>query len=302
MIELSKIRIDGGTQSRVELNQEVLAEYAALYREGVQMPPVKVFFDGSTFWLADGFHRFFGAKQAGRENINEERIPGTQREAVLFSLGANAKHGLRRSNADKRRAVETLLADPEWAAWSGEAIAKACVVSAMTVSRIRAEIAAISNNVRATPDDCVPRTVTRNGTTYQQNTANIGTGPAQARQNASAPVTTVSQPKAITPAPDDSAPPAQSEIEELKDFCTEQGQNLKATLAENESMSKVFDADDKVSAAMAEVTRLVALNAVLESRIVGLTNEKNEAIKFLKNWQRRAQKAEAALREVSHAN
>jgi hypothetical protein len=42
---------------------------------------------------------------------------------VLYTVGANATHGLRRSNADKRRAVSMLLDDPEWAQWSNLAIA-----------------------------------------------------------------------------------------------------------------------------------------------------------------------------------
>jgi hypothetical protein len=37
---------------------------------------------------------------------------------VLHSAGANAMHGLRRTNADKRRTVMLLLQDEEWAAWS----------------------------------------------------------------------------------------------------------------------------------------------------------------------------------------
>ena len=36
-------------------------------------------------------------------------------------------HGLRRSNADKRRAVLTLLNNEEWAKWSAREIAKACL-------------------------------------------------------------------------------------------------------------------------------------------------------------------------------
>lgn len=39
------------------------------------------------------------------------------REAILFIVGANASHGLRRTNADKRRTVERLLADEEWRGW-----------------------------------------------------------------------------------------------------------------------------------------------------------------------------------------
>jgi len=55
---------------------------------------------------------------------------GTRREAVLYSVGANADHkpALPRSREDKRRAVMTLLQDPEWGKWSNCQIAKACRV------------------------------------------------------------------------------------------------------------------------------------------------------------------------------
>ncbi len=137
MIELSKIRIDGGTQTREKLNQATVKEYIEAINAGATFPPVTLFFDGSAYWLADGFHRYFAAKKAGKKQIHEDITPGTQRDAVLHSLGANTAHGLPRSNKDKKRAVETLLNDPEWSKWSSRAIAEKCVVSHSYVSTLR---------------------------------------------------------------------------------------------------------------------------------------------------------------------
>ena len=137
MIELSKIRIDGGTQTREKLNQATVKEYIEAINAGATFPPVTLFFDGSAYWLADGFHRYFAAKKAGKKQIHEDITPGTQRDAVLHSLGANTAHGLPRSNKDKQRAVETLLNDPEWSKWSSRAIAEKCVVSHSYVSTLR---------------------------------------------------------------------------------------------------------------------------------------------------------------------
>lgn len=53
----------------------------------------------------------------------------TRRDVVLYSVGANDTHGLRRTNEDKRRAVKTMLDDAEWVTWSDNAIAKASAVS-----------------------------------------------------------------------------------------------------------------------------------------------------------------------------
>ena|SRR5436309_8329926 len=72
----------------------------------------------------------------------------------------------RRTNADKRRAVETLLNDPEWAKWSDREIARQCGVSNDFVSRLRP---AICHSMTDSP-----RVIERNGTTYTMNTSSIG--------------------------------------------------------------------------------------------------------------------------------
>jgi len=136
-VPLENVRINGGTQSRVELNQAVIAEYAETIRLGTDLPPVVMFFDGANFWLADGFHRYHAHRQAGAMEIAAEIHTGTQRDAILFSVGANASHGLRRTNDDKRRAVMTLLNDPEWSNWTDREIAKVCGVSHTFVATIR---------------------------------------------------------------------------------------------------------------------------------------------------------------------
>lgn len=43
----------------------------------------------------------------------------------------------RRTNADKRRAVETLLRDEEWKKWSDREIARRCGVDNSFASRVR---------------------------------------------------------------------------------------------------------------------------------------------------------------------
>jgi hypothetical protein len=85
---------------------------------------------------------------------------GSQRDAILYSVGANAAHGLKRTNADKRRAVETLLNDSEWGQWSNRKIAQVCAVDESTVRVYRESICGI-------PADS-PRKVERNGTVYTQ--------------------------------------------------------------------------------------------------------------------------------------
>ncbi len=172
-IEIAKLRLDGGTQPRAELNRETVDEYADAMKAGQEFPAVVVFHDGSAYWLADGFHRVNAGKLAGRAMIDADVRQGTRRDAVLFACGANHGHGLRRTNADKRRAVETLLRDDEWAKWSDREIARRCAVNDKTVSAARAELSAELPQMQPLPG----RLVQRNGTTYTQNTANIGRRP-----------------------------------------------------------------------------------------------------------------------------
>lgn len=170
MLDLDCIRVDGGTQARVELNVETVTEYADAYRAGAQFPAIIVFYDGADYWLADGFHRYHGAREAGQSQIYEEVIPGSQRDAVLYSLGANAKHGLRRTNEDKYNSVAMLLNDAEWSQWSQQKISQICGVSREYVNRVSAKLSCDRSQ------DVKPavRTVERNGKTYEQNTSNIG--------------------------------------------------------------------------------------------------------------------------------
>jgi len=291
MIEFSKIRIDGGTQARADLNQETIAEYAEAYRAGVAMPPVVVFYDGTTYWLADGFHRYFGAKQAGKETIHEEVTPGSQRDAVLFSLGANAKHGLRRSNADKRKAVQILLADVEWAKWSSNEIAKRCAVSHTFVDEFRRSLATVASEKPA------ERTViTKHGTATMMNTASIGKAPAAPIRPALVAAAAAKETaRAATIGGTGEVVVGQSELEALCERLDELAANLKGAVEDNESMGRVFEANDQVAAAIAEATKFREMNRVLESRVTGLMNQLAEVKRLLKSAQRRAEKAEAAL-------
>lgn len=169
MIKISDIRLDGGTQSRAAINEATVAEYAdAMEDQDTVFPPCIVYYDGKSYWLADGFHRVAAWERAGRVEVPAEVRQGDRRAAILHSCGANAAHGLRRTNDDKRRAVMTLLEDGEWANWSDRQIARQCGVSQPFVSKMRTSL---SDNGYQMAE---ARTVVRNGTTYQQNTANIG--------------------------------------------------------------------------------------------------------------------------------
>lgn len=175
-INITDIRVNGGTQSRAQISREVVSEYAEAMQAGAEFPPLVVFYDGASYWLADGFHRYQAFAQINAHDVPADVRQGTQRDAILFSVGANASHGLRRTNDDKRRAVMVLLNDPEWAKWSNREIARQCGVSDMLVGGMRKDVTANSCSE--------PRTyTTKHGTQAAMNTANIGGG-SKAHQKA----------------------------------------------------------------------------------------------------------------------
>ena len=128
------------TQSRHGINPGIVAEYAAAYRDGKKLPPLEVFYDDTVYWLADGFHRLFAAKDEKMERVWCNVHRGNQRDALLASVGANDEHGLRRSKADRLHAVRLMFADPEWSTWSDRAICEACKVHHEIVEEVRAEL------------------------------------------------------------------------------------------------------------------------------------------------------------------
>jgi hypothetical protein len=141
-LPLSVIRRDGGTQKRDKIDPFVVSDYAEAYCEGADMPPLVVFYDGTDHWLADGFHRFEGAEKAGFTEVPCDVRHGTLRDAIWYACGANTAHGLQRSNADKRIAVETLLKDEEWGQKSDNEIARHAGVVQSTVTRTRHDLEA----------------------------------------------------------------------------------------------------------------------------------------------------------------
>lgn len=144
-IALKDIRIDK-TQSRVRINETTVKEYAELLSDKAKLPPLVVFWDGKYYWLGDGFHRLHAAQSLEIESMECNVHQGTFRDALEHSLGANAGHRLRRTNEDKRKAVEIALADAEWGQLSDRAIAELCGVSNNFVGAVRTSIQVSSDD------------------------------------------------------------------------------------------------------------------------------------------------------------
>jgi hypothetical protein len=136
-LSLGAITDDADLQPRKTMDLDIQREYTAAWVEGANFPPVTVYFDGETYWLADGFYRVRSARKAGLDSIWAQVYDGDKRDAMFYAVGANAEHGLRRSNEDKKNAILKMLDDPEWCLWSDSEIGKACKVSSQMVARYR---------------------------------------------------------------------------------------------------------------------------------------------------------------------
>lgn len=144
-LALAQIEFDTETQMRESIDGDTVAEYRDAMADGAKFPPLVVFFDGSQYWLADGYHRWHAASEAGLEQLPCDVRKGSRRDAILFACGANSTNGRRRTNADKHRAVVTLLKDEEWSKWSNRVIAERCGVSDPFVLKIRDQLLTVSS-------------------------------------------------------------------------------------------------------------------------------------------------------------
>ena len=269
-IRLEKIKVDGDLQVRDKINEAAVREYADVIRGGGKMPPVTVFFDGKSYHLADGWHRFFAHKQAAFPEIEAEIHDGTRRDAILFALSANDKHGLRRTNADKRRSVLVLLEDFEWSEWNNTKIAEVCGVSATFVDKIRKEM--------NTPTPTT-RKVTRDGVEYDMDTSKMGKKSKK------------------EPDPDPVIDEKEQKIEEMAtefQSIAEENESLKAKLAVK---SMDVSEEDKQSA-QELIDELRATIKSQEAQIKGLTasrdayQQKNaELLKQVNYWKKQVPKA-----------
>ena len=170
-LTLDEIRRDGGTQPRAAINLQHVKLLEEQMEDGQQLEPVIVFYDGESYWLADGFHRWHAHRNREEEVIACVIHQGSRRDAVLYSVGANSDHkpALPRSREDKRRAVMTLLTDSEWKEWSDREIALRCKVDHKTVGKIRRDLTG------EFPSENELRTYkTKHGTVAKMNTNNIG--------------------------------------------------------------------------------------------------------------------------------
>lgn len=99
------------------------------------------------------------------------------------------------------------------------------------------------------------------------------------------------KPKKEDPEPE---PEHNIELQEAVNILSERNDELEAEIL---SVCKVFESNDQLATAAAEIKKLTAVNVGLQSRVTGAQNERTELIRTLNYWKKRAEKAEKKLQE-----
>lgn len=150
-LSLAAIELDTSIQCRASVDTTVVGEYAERMVAGDTFPPIEVFGTKSKCWIGDGWHRSLAALQCGQQSIAANLHQGGRADALKHALGANAVHGHRRTNADKRRCVEIALR--EFPRLSSRAVAKLCGVSHELVQQMRpAQVSTVDTSERTGQD------------------------------------------------------------------------------------------------------------------------------------------------------
>jgi hypothetical protein len=136
LLKLSDIRLDGKTQFRKLINEDRVKLYKERMLEDESFPPIQVVFDGTNYWMWDGFHRYFAVKSFA-SSIEAVVTLGTQKDAIRLARGANGDHGLERTDDEKRAIVLDALDDPDNEGMSAREIARQCRVSHTLVLKMQ---------------------------------------------------------------------------------------------------------------------------------------------------------------------
>jgi hypothetical protein len=170
ILNISTIRRDGGTQCRVHPRADLISQYSQLMAEGVHFPPVTVWFDGVDYWLSDGFQRIAALERTGSQTVTAQVKQGTLTDAQWDSCNSNSTHGHRRSVPDLVAAIKRAVLHPKANGLSHRQLAHHVGIPESTFRRLVTHSSAPHG---ADDSSVAARTVYRNGTHYQMNTAGI---------------------------------------------------------------------------------------------------------------------------------
>lgn len=160
-------------QCREAMSEAAVLEYLEVLENGGELDPIEVCEVDADYFVTDGHHRLEAHRRFGSEDVKVHKVRGSMDLARMLAARANTKHGLKRSNEDKRRQIRICLETAEGGKWSDREIARWCGVSADLVGSVRRSLS--ESTVRNGPPPPQTRTyTTKHGTVAEMNTSNIG--------------------------------------------------------------------------------------------------------------------------------
>lgn len=162
-LPIASIETKAKTQQR-PLCDETVAEYQRLVKfgykctqEGEGFPPIEVFYDGSAYYLTDGFHRWHAHRKAGERYIAAIVTEGTYKDARWASYGANTKHGLPLKLGQKKTIVLNVVQDEDFKFVTDDQISKHVGVSRTYVGQVRRGLEKSNNDEKSTNANPCPQ-------------------------------------------------------------------------------------------------------------------------------------------------
>lgn len=159
LISLVNLLMPPELQPRDEESQEHVTDLAEAIANKVKLPPLKIVtvvddpnspHTGNL--VVDGRHTARAYAEAGKKMVPCIVRVGTWEEALVAATGANQEHtGLKRTNADKRRACELMIRELG-SEWTNGRIAAHVGVSDQTVGNVRKTVAPRPKKAAAVPE------------------------------------------------------------------------------------------------------------------------------------------------------
>jgi hypothetical protein len=140
LVPVDRIKRNPQLMMRVELSQPTIVAYTSALESGATFPPIECTEVDGELLLTNGFHRLAAHQNAGRAEIQAIITEGDMDDALLAAACSDNYEGLKRTNADKRKAVLALLANKQWSEMSNREIARAANVDKNTVAKYRGQL------------------------------------------------------------------------------------------------------------------------------------------------------------------
>lgn len=113
-LPLEKLTFEADLQNRSgDIHDEkTVKKYQGVLEDGGELPEIECVFDEKKYWVFDGFQRGEAYTREGKGSVPVLVYLGTYEDAEFYALSSNARHGLTRSDADVRKALNKLLDTP----------------------------------------------------------------------------------------------------------------------------------------------------------------------------------------------